>query len=61
MVSFVFIFLVPLLVTCKEVKLPADCNGIHKEDKLPSGVYTIYPSGTTSAIQVSKLGLFQRI
>lgn len=51
--SVVLFLLAPLLVSCEEDDLPVDCNAIHKLDnKQPSGVYTIYPSGATSAIQV---------
>ncbi|KAK5598949.1 hypothetical protein CRENBAI_001508 [Crenichthys baileyi] len=51
--SSVLFLLAPILICCKEVKLPVDCNDIYNNDnKQPSGVYIIYPSGTTSAIQV---------
>ncbi|XP_043954831.1 microfibril-associated glycoprotein 4-like [Gambusia affinis] len=51
--SSLLFLLAPLLISCEAVKLPADCNDVCNEDnKLPSGVYIIYPSGTTSAIQV---------
>ncbi|MED6285071.1 hypothetical protein CHARACLAT_025511 [Characodon lateralis] len=51
--SSILFLLAPLLISCKEVKLPVDCNDIYNNDnKQPSGVYIIYPSGSTSAIQV---------
>ncbi|XP_032440114.1 microfibril-associated glycoprotein 4-like isoform X2 [Xiphophorus hellerii] len=67
--SSLLFLLAPLLISCAVIKLPADCNDVYNEDNTrPSGVYTIYPSGTTSAIQaycdmVSEGGrwtLFQR-
>ncbi|MEQ2234282.1 hypothetical protein ILYODFUR_030281 [Ilyodon furcidens] len=51
--SSILFLLAPLLISGKEVKLPVDCNDIYNNDnKQPSGVYIIYPSGGTSAIQV---------
>uniref|UniRef100_A0A3Q2DP29 Microfibril-associated glycoprotein 4-like n=1 Tax=Cyprinodon variegatus TaxID=28743 RepID=A0A3Q2DP29_CYPVA len=52
--SSVIFFIAPLLThCCKEVKLPVDCNHIYKENNnQPSGVYTIYPRGPTSPVQV---------
>ncbi|XP_032440070.1 microfibril-associated glycoprotein 4-like [Xiphophorus hellerii] len=67
--SSLLFLLAPLLISCAVIKLPADCDDVYNEDNTrPSGVYTIYPSGTTSAIQaycdmVSEGGrwtLFQR-
>ncbi|XP_027893447.1 microfibril-associated glycoprotein 4-like [Xiphophorus couchianus] len=50
--SSLLFLLAPLLISCAVIKLPADCNDVYNEDKTrPSEVYTIYPSGTTSAIQ----------
>ncbi|XP_042370644.1 uncharacterized protein LOC121964505 [Plectropomus leopardus] len=58
LVSVVLLVLAPLstsaiLVTSTDPALPADCNDIHRHDNSrPSGVYTIYPIGATSAVQV---------
>ncbi|KAM4525609.1 microfibril-associated glycoprotein 4-like [Odontesthes bonariensis] len=47
------LLLVPLLTSCAPLVLPLDCNDIYNSDtSRPSGVYTIYPIGATSAVQV---------
>ncbi|XP_076615169.1 microfibril-associated glycoprotein 4-like isoform X2 [Chaetodon auriga] len=47
----VVLLLAPLLTSCR--KLPVDCSDIQKEDtSRRSGVYTIYPLGERSAVQV---------
>ncbi|XP_041671489.1 microfibril-associated glycoprotein 4-like [Cheilinus undulatus] len=43
--------LAPQLISCYPL-LPLDCSQIHKDKSRPSGVYTIYPIGATSAAQV---------
>ncbi|XP_024136665.1 microfibril-associated glycoprotein 4 [Oryzias melastigma] len=43
------LLLLPVLGSCSDLLLPLDCSDIHNQ---PSGVYTIYPIGATSAIQV---------
>ncbi|XP_041671076.1 microfibril-associated glycoprotein 4-like [Cheilinus undulatus] len=44
--------LAPQLISAQLV-LPVDCDDIHNNDhSRPSGVYTIYPIGSTSAVQV---------
>ncbi|XP_038591634.1 microfibril-associated glycoprotein 4-like [Micropterus salmoides] len=53
LVSVVFLLLAPLLTSCQHFFQPVDCSDIYKQDKsLPSGVYTIYPLGERSAVQV---------
>ncbi|XP_038570783.1 microfibril-associated glycoprotein 4-like [Micropterus salmoides] len=53
LVSVVFLLLAPLLTSCQQLVQPVDCSDIYKQDKsLPSGVYTIYPLGERSAVQV---------
>ncbi|KAF7203626.1 microfibril-associated glycoprotein 4 isoform X2 [Nothobranchius furzeri] len=43
------LLLVPLLTSC----LPLDCDYLYSEDRTrPSGVYTIYPMGGVSGVQV---------
>ncbi|KAM4720506.1 microfibril-associated glycoprotein 4-like [Anableps anableps] len=51
---FTLLFLlVPLLDSCPAIHLPLDCSDIYQQDPTrPSGVYTIYPIGPTSAVQV---------
>ncbi|XP_051276091.1 microfibril-associated glycoprotein 4-like isoform X2 [Dicentrarchus labrax] len=50
---FILLLLAPLLTSCIKIILPADCSDIYQQDKKqPSGVYTIYPIGSTSAVQV---------
>ncbi|KAM4525653.1 microfibril-associated glycoprotein 4-like [Odontesthes bonariensis] len=47
------LLLVPLLTSCAPLVLPLDCSDIYDSDtSRPSGVYTIYPIGATSAVQV---------
>ena len=51
LVSVVLLLLAPVLTSC--LFLPLDCNDIyHHDNSQPSGVYTIYPIGATSAVQV---------
>ncbi|XP_028424413.1 microfibril-associated glycoprotein 4 [Perca flavescens] len=53
LLSFVLLLLAPLLTSCYPLVLPLDCSDIHDNDNSrPSGVYTIYPIGPTSAVQV---------
>uniref|UniRef100_A0A8C9XUG1 Microfibril associated protein 4 n=1 Tax=Sander lucioperca TaxID=283035 RepID=A0A8C9XUG1_SANLU len=53
LVSFVLLLLAPLLTSCRPLVLPGDCSDIYNNDNSrPSGVYTIYPIGATSAVQV---------
>ncbi|XP_028424298.1 microfibril-associated glycoprotein 4, partial [Perca flavescens] len=53
LVSFVLVLLAPLLTSCHPLVLPVDCSDIYNNDNSrPSGVYTIYPIGATSAVQV---------
>ncbi|KAA8588406.1 microfibril-associated glycoprotein 4 [Etheostoma spectabile] len=52
LLSVVLVLLAPLLTSC-ELFLPLDCSDIYNNDNgRPSGVYTIYPIGATSAVQV---------
>ncbi|XP_028424415.1 microfibril-associated glycoprotein 4 isoform X2 [Perca flavescens] len=52
-VSVVLLLLAPLLISCQQLVLPVDCSDIYSNDNSrPSGVYTIYPIGATSAVQV---------
>ncbi|XP_023194531.1 microfibril-associated glycoprotein 4-like isoform X1 [Xiphophorus maculatus] len=47
------LFLVPLLSSCAAFLLPLDCSDIYKQDtRRLSGVYTIYPIGPLSGVQV---------
>uniref|UniRef100_A0A3Q1GVW0 Microfibril associated protein 4 n=1 Tax=Acanthochromis polyacanthus TaxID=80966 RepID=A0A3Q1GVW0_9TELE len=49
----VLLLLVPLWTSCSVIFLPLDCLDIHDRDQSqPSGVYTIYPIGATSGVQV---------
>ncbi|XP_059180222.1 microfibril-associated glycoprotein 4-like, partial [Centropristis striata] len=49
----VLLLLAPLLTSCQKQVLPLDCSDIYDHDhSRPSGVYTIYPIGSTSAVQV---------
>ncbi|XP_035853186.1 microfibril-associated glycoprotein 4-like [Sander lucioperca] len=49
----VVLLLAPLLTSCQQLVLPLDCSDIYNNDNSrPSGVYTIYPIGATSAVQV---------
>ncbi|XP_071375380.1 microfibril-associated glycoprotein 4-like [Centroberyx affinis] len=51
LVSVVLLLLAPGLIGCSE--RPLDCSDIYRHDNSrPSGVYTIYPVGATSAVQV---------
>ncbi|XP_028424410.1 microfibril-associated glycoprotein 4 [Perca flavescens] len=53
LVSVVLLLLAPLLTSCQQLVLPVDCSDIYNNDNSrPSGVYTIYPIGPTSAVQV---------
>ncbi|XP_050923747.1 microfibril-associated glycoprotein 4 [Lates calcarifer] len=53
LVSVVLLFLAPVLTSCAPLILPLDCSDIYNHDNSrPSGVYTIYPIGATSAVQV---------
>ncbi|KAF1373417.1 hypothetical protein PFLUV_G00238650 [Perca fluviatilis] len=53
LVSVVLILLAPLLVSCQTPVWPVDCSDIYDNDNSrPSGVYTIYPKGPPSAVQV---------
>ncbi|XP_031166477.1 microfibril-associated glycoprotein 4-like [Sander lucioperca] len=54
LVSVVLLLLAPLLTSCHPLVLPVDCSDIYNNDdnSRPSGVYTIYPIGATSAVQV---------
>ncbi|KAF1373436.1 hypothetical protein PFLUV_G00238840 [Perca fluviatilis] len=53
LVSVVLVLLAPLLISCQQLILPLDCSDIYNNDNSrPSGVYTIYPIGATSAVQV---------
>uniref|UniRef100_A0A671X117 Microfibril associated protein 4 n=1 Tax=Sparus aurata TaxID=8175 RepID=A0A671X117_SPAAU len=49
----VFLLLAPVLTRCQQLVLPVDCSDIYNHDtSRPSGVFTIYPIGATSAVQV---------
>ncbi|XP_039991800.1 microfibril-associated glycoprotein 4-like [Xiphias gladius] len=53
LLSVVLLLLAPLLTSCSPLVLPLDCSDIYNQDNgRPSGVYTIYPIGATSAVQV---------
>ena len=53
LVSVVLLLLAPALTSCLRLVLPLDCSDIYNHDNTrPSGVYTIYPIGATSAVQV---------
>ncbi|XP_041818530.1 microfibril-associated glycoprotein 4-like [Chelmon rostratus] len=53
LVQVALLLLAPVLTSCSKLYYPVDCSSIHQKDKsLPSGVYTIYPIGPTSAVQV---------
>ncbi|XP_035853517.1 microfibril-associated glycoprotein 4-like isoform X2 [Sander lucioperca] len=53
LVSVLLLLLAPLLTSCQKLLLPGDCSDIYNNDNSrPSGVYTIYPIGATSAVQV---------
>ncbi|XP_044034178.1 microfibril-associated glycoprotein 4-like [Siniperca chuatsi] len=53
LVSVVLLLVVPLLTSCQQLVLPVDCSDIyHHDNSQPSGAYTIYPIGSTSAVQV---------
>ncbi|XP_059180739.1 microfibril-associated glycoprotein 4-like [Centropristis striata] len=50
---YVLLLLAPPLISCTPLLLPLDCSDIyHHDNSTPSGVYTIYPIGSTSAVQV---------
>ncbi|XP_031696247.1 microfibril-associated glycoprotein 4-like isoform X2 [Anarrhichthys ocellatus] len=49
----VILLLAPVLTSCMALVLPLDCSDIHNNNNTrPSGVYTIYPIGSMSAVQV---------
>ncbi|XP_051249624.1 microfibril-associated glycoprotein 4-like [Dicentrarchus labrax] len=49
----VLLLLAPVMTSCQQFFLPVDCSDIYNSDNSrPSGVYTIYPIGATSAVQV---------
>ncbi|XP_034073278.1 microfibril-associated glycoprotein 4-like [Gymnodraco acuticeps] len=53
LVSVGLVLLALLLDSGMSLVLPMDCSDIYNNDKTrPSGVYTIYPIGSTSAVQV---------
>ncbi|XP_073346340.1 microfibril-associated glycoprotein 4-like [Pagrus major] len=52
LLSVVVLLLAPVLTSCIK-KQPRDCSVIHVDKKQPSGVYTIYPAGPSSAVQVN--------
>ncbi|XP_033987946.1 microfibril-associated glycoprotein 4-like [Trematomus bernacchii] len=53
LVSIVLVLLALLLDSGMSLVLPMDCSDIYNNDNTrPSGVYTIYPIGSTSAVQV---------
>ncbi|XP_041644903.1 microfibril-associated glycoprotein 4-like [Cheilinus undulatus] len=52
LVPVLICLLAPQLISCLPL-MPFDCNDIHNYDNSrPNGVYTIYPIGSTSAVQV---------
>eukprot|EP00064_Thunnus_orientalis_P026107 superscaffoldBa00015342_g26580 len=52
LVSVVLLLLAPVLTSCLRLVLPLDYSDIYNHDNTrPSGVYTIYPIGATSAVQ----------
>ncbi|KAI4796503.1 hypothetical protein KUCAC02_026923 [Chaenocephalus aceratus] len=52
LVSVVLVLLALLLDSGTSLVLPMDCSDIYNNDNnRPSGVYTIYPIGSTSAVQ----------
>uniref|UniRef100_A0A667Y988 Fibrinogen C-terminal domain-containing protein n=1 Tax=Myripristis murdjan TaxID=586833 RepID=A0A667Y988_9TELE len=59
--SLLFLVLAPVLIHCY-CDLPADCSDIYKDKSNTSGVYTIYPVGSTSGVQVRFIlsGVIQR-
>ncbi|KAF6734591.1 Microfibril-associated glycoprotein 4 [Oryzias melastigma] len=51
--SVLLLLLAPMLASCFVRFMPEDCMDIHNQDKtLKSGVFTIYPFGPTSAVEV---------
>ncbi len=53
LVSVILVLLAPALTHCTKLVLPVDCSDILYNDKSqPSGVYTICPTETASAVQV---------
>ncbi|XP_024120782.1 microfibril-associated glycoprotein 4 [Oryzias melastigma] len=53
MSSVLLLLLAPMLASCFVRFMPEDCMDIHNQDKtLKSGVFTIYPHGCTSALEV---------
>uniref|UniRef100_A0A3P8Q852 Fibrinogen C-terminal domain-containing protein n=1 Tax=Astatotilapia calliptera TaxID=8154 RepID=A0A3P8Q852_ASTCA len=50
---FIVLLLAPALTSCTELIQPRDCSDIRRQDRSQSsGVYTIYPLGERSAVQV---------
>ena len=47
----VFLLLIPVAV-CSHVFLPVDCNDLYNRGFGHSGVYSIYPAGPVSPVQV---------
>uniref|UniRef100_A0A8C4DSV2 Fibrinogen C-terminal domain-containing protein n=1 Tax=Dicentrarchus labrax TaxID=13489 RepID=A0A8C4DSV2_DICLA len=53
LLSVLLLLLAPVLTSCIPLVLPVDCSDIYNNDNSQSsGVYTIYPIGATSAVQV---------
>ncbi|XP_071317957.1 microfibril-associated glycoprotein 4-like [Trachinotus anak] len=53
LVPVVVLLLAPVLISCSSLTLPLDCSDIYNHNnRQPSGVYTIYPIGLKSAVQV---------
>ncbi|KAF3702233.1 Microfibril-associated glycoprotein 4 36 kDa microfibril-associated glycoprotein [Channa argus] len=51
--TLLLLLVAPLLTCCLPLVLPLDCTELYNQDNSrPSGVYTIFPIGATSAIQV---------
>ncbi|XP_054898565.1 microfibril-associated glycoprotein 4-like isoform X1 [Poeciliopsis prolifica] len=52
-IKLFILLLLPMVTICSDLSLPMDCNDVYNQDtSRSSGVYTIYPIGTTSAVQV---------
>uniref|UniRef100_A0A4W6CP04 Microfibril associated protein 4 n=1 Tax=Lates calcarifer TaxID=8187 RepID=A0A4W6CP04_LATCA len=52
MIPLLILLFAPLLISGGDLIHPMDCSDIHKDKSKPSGVYTIYPVGDRSAVQV---------
>ncbi|XP_035853538.1 microfibril-associated glycoprotein 4-like isoform X2 [Sander lucioperca] len=53
LVSVFLLLLAPLLTSCQQLLQPVDCSAIYQQNRTkPSGVYTIYPAGKSSAVKV---------